>query len=170
VRAEADFAQHRFRKLRGPLAVVEPDGRTPHYDGAVEQVARRRHRQQRAHLPAAARLAEDRHVAGIAAEALDVVAHPLQRRQHVERAGIAGLGESRAAKLGEVHVAEDVEPLIDSYHHDVVMGGEIGAVDRHAARAARLLGINLGASRGLQLGHLAGQVLFAGDWWAGATA
>jgi quercetin dioxygenase-like cupin family protein len=37
----------------------------------VEQAARRRHRQKRAHFAAAARLAEDRHIAGIAAAVIE---------------------------------------------------------------------------------------------------
>jgi hypothetical protein len=46
-------------------------------------------------------------------------------------------------------------PRLKSLDHP----GELGAI---AARAARLLGINLGAPCGPQLGDLAGQVLFAG--------
>ena len=48
-----------------------------------------RHRHQRADLPAAAGLAEDRDVVRVAAESRDVVAHPLQRRDEVEHAGVA---------------------------------------------------------------------------------
>ncbi len=66
---------------------------------------------------------------GIAAEALDVVPHPLQRGDHVERAGIARLGKFFAADVGQVQVAEDVEALVDGHDHDVVLRGQIGPVE-----------------------------------------
>src|SRR5262249_17810847 len=83
----------------------------------------------RAHLAAAARLAEDRDVAGIAAEAFHVVPYPLQRRDHVERAGIARLSESFATQIGEIEMPQDVEALVDGHDHHVVLRGEVGAVD-----------------------------------------
>ena len=61
------------------------------HDGAVEEAARCRHRHERLHFAAAARLTEDRHIARVAAELRDVVAHPLQGREHVERARIPHL-------------------------------------------------------------------------------
>ncbi len=90
----------------------------------MEQPARRRHGQQRADFAPAAGLAEDRHVAGIAAEPVDVVAHPLQRRDHVERAGVPRLCELGTADRREVEEAEDVEPLIHGNDHDVVAFGQ----------------------------------------------
>ena len=43
-----------------------------------------------------------------------------QRGDHVERAGIARLGEALAADVGEVQMAEDVEAMVDGHDHDVV--------------------------------------------------
>src|SRR6516225_6448678 len=75
-------------------------------------------------------------IAGIAAEPLDIVAHPFERGHHVERAGIAGLGELRPAQLGKMHEAQNIEPVIDAHHHNVVMGGETGPVEpRRIGRA-----------------------------------
>ena len=74
----------------------------------MEQPRGRGHREQRADLGAAAGLAEDRDVAGIAAEAGDVVAHPLERGDEVEHPGVARAGERLAAELGQVQVAERV--------------------------------------------------------------
>src|SRR4030095_13506512 len=89
-----------------------------------------------ADLAAAAGLAEDRDVAGIAAEALGIVAHPLQRGAHVERAGVAGLGKVLAAEVGKIHVTKNVEALIDGHHHNVVVLGEAGAIKpRHIGGA-----------------------------------
>ena len=99
---DAEFVQHGFGQRAGALAPAYPDRGAALDHGAVEQAARRRHGQQDADLPAAARLAEDRHVAGIAAEPLDIVAHPFERGDEVEHAGIAGLRVALAADIGEV--------------------------------------------------------------------
>ena len=106
-----------------------------------------RHRQQRAHLSAAAGLAEDRDVARIAAEARGVLAHPLQRQHQVEQAGIAGLGEALAAEVRQIEVAEDIQPMIDGHDHDVVAPGEIGAV------VARRVGRAVGEGAAVQPDH-----------------
>ena len=79
-------------QLRGPagraLAGVRRGGRGALGDRPVEQAARSGYRHQRRHRDAARRLAEDRHVAGVAAERGDVVAHPLQRRDLVAEAEV----------------------------------------------------------------------------------
>ena len=65
-------------------------------DDLVEEALRGRHVHQADDLAAAAGLPEDHDVAGIAAEALDVVVHPLQRRHEVGGAGVAGVRVLRA--------------------------------------------------------------------------
>ena len=103
------------------------------------EALRRGHPEQRAHLARAARLTEDRHVAGIAAERGDVVAHPLEAGDDVAHARVAGVGELLAAKLREVHEAERVQPMRDADDHDVVLAGQVGAVIRHhSGRAGRI--------------------------------
>ncbi len=62
----------------------------------------------------------------------------MQRRQHVERAHIAGLGELGPAQLGEMQMTENVEAMVDGDDHDVVMGREDGPVEpRRVGRAIR---------------------------------
>ena len=136
VARESQFFQHRLGQLAGALPPDKPDGRTTHDDRAVEQAARRWHRQQRAHLAAAAGLAKDRHTARIAAEPFDVVAHPLQSRQHIERAGIARVGELGTTDLGQMQMPEDIEPLIDAHDDDIVALGQIGSVEPGHVRGA----------------------------------
>ena len=121
--------EHGLREPGSALAGVETNHGAAHHDGAMEEAVRGRRREQRAHLPAAARLPEDRDVPGVASEAFDVVPHPLQRGDHVERAGVARLGEFLSADVGKMQVAEDVQALVDRHHHDVVERGEVGPVE-----------------------------------------
>ena len=100
------------------------------HDRLVKQSFRRGHRHQRADLRATARLAEDRHVRGIAAEASDVVAHPLQRGHDVEHADIDRARILLAADRRHVQIAEDIEPVIDADDDDIAAAAEILAVVR----------------------------------------
>jgi hypothetical protein len=117
---------HGFARAR-PIAGVEPLQRHSD-DGAMEEATRRWRGQQRADLPAAARLTKDRDVARIAAEAPSIVSYPLQRSDHLESAGVAGRGKVLAAKIAEIHVTKNVEALIDRYHDDVVSLGQVCAI------------------------------------------
>ena len=98
----------------------------------MEQALRRRHAEQRAHLSGAAGLAEDRDVLRIAAEALDVVAHPLEAGDDVLLSRVARVGESFAAELREVDESEHVQPVRDADDDHVVPAREVGAVVRAA--------------------------------------
>ena len=60
------------------LATVDVVGGAALWDGAVEQAARCRHPQQRAHAHATGRLAEDRHVVGVATEGRNALLDPLE--------------------------------------------------------------------------------------------
>src|SRR5581483_11464004 len=93
------------------------------------EAARRRHRHQHAYLRAAARLAEDGDVGGIASERRDIVAHPFERRHDIEHPGDARRWERfAAAKLIEMQVAEGVEAMVDRHDDYIAPAGEIGAV------------------------------------------
>ena len=83
------------------------------------------HRHQRGALRAAARLPEDRDAARVAAELLDVVAHPAQREDEVEDADVAGVGELVAAELRQIEVPERVETMVDGDDDDVATAAEI---------------------------------------------
>jgi hypothetical protein len=134
--ADAELLQHRVGQRIGALARREAHRRARLDHRAVEEALRGRHDQERADLSAAARLAEDRDVAGIAAKRGDVVAHPTERRDHVERAGIARPREAFAADVFQMQIAADVEPVVDADHDDIAALGEVGAVgDRAVARA-----------------------------------
>ncbi len=81
-------------------------------DGPLEQALRVVHREQRGDHAGARRLAEDGDVAGVAAEPLDVVPDPAQRRDRVEQAAVGGgpgdLGEAlhaQAVVAGDEHHA-----------------------------------------------------------------
>jgi hypothetical protein len=97
----------------------------------MKQPLRARHRHQRRDLPSTARLAEDRHEVRIAAEAVDVVAHPLQRQDDVQHAGGAGERELRSGPRG-VGEAEHVQPVVDRDDHDVARFRQAGAVEHRA--------------------------------------
>ena len=136
--------------------------------GAVEETLGRRHGHERRDLAGAARLAEEHHLARVAAEAGDVVAHPLEGRDQIELSRVARSGVAPTADLIEVQITEDVEPMVDRHHRDVAGAGEIRAVgeerraravveqpavdvDEHGPRSAR-------ASRGVDVQH---QAVFA---------
>jgi len=67
-------------------------------------------------------------VATIAAERLCVVAHPLQGEHEVEQAGHARAGKVLATQVGQVQVAEGVQPVIEGDDHHVAPPAEGGAV------------------------------------------
>ena len=76
-------------------------------------------------------LAEDRHLARVAAEGSDVLRHPTQRQALVEDAVIAG-----EAQLGHGQKAQGAQAVVEGDHHHVARCGEVGAViDRQGARA-----------------------------------
>jgi len=141
------MTQHAFGERHGAFPRAQAHGGAALDDGAVKQACRGRHRQQRADLSAAAGFTEDRDVAWIAAEANDIVAHPFQRGDHVQRSGIAGLAEPPVAERGQVQMAEDVEALIDADHHHVV------ASRQAAAPQARRIAVTIGESASMEPDH-----------------
>jgi hypothetical protein len=94
----------------------------------VEQALGRWHRHQRADLPPAAGLAEDRDVLWVAAEAGDVVADPLQHGHQVEQADVGRAPVFLDPQPREVQVAEGVEAVVVGDDDRVVATGQVLAV------------------------------------------
>ena len=133
---DAERREHPVGGGAGLLAGETAHLRAAHRDRLVEEAFRRRHPEQRAHLAAATRLAEHRDVVRVAAEIGDVVAHPLERRDDVEHAGV-GVGVAFAARVAEIEEPEQVEPVIEMHEHDVAHPHQVlPVVDREAGRSA----------------------------------
>ena len=96
-------------------------------DHAAEQAVRPWRAEQSGDAEATRRLAGDGDLARVAAEAFDVVAHPLERGNLVENAVDARVRELRAKAL-EVRESQRAEAVVDGYRHDVAVGGETRAV------------------------------------------
>ncbi len=94
----------------------------------MNQPFRRRHGGERGDLAAAARLAKDEHVVGVAAKVGDVVPDPLQAELQIEHAREAAGGVARAAQLGQVQIAEHIEAVIEAHHHHIAATRQILAV------------------------------------------
>jgi hypothetical protein len=120
---ETQRLDHRPRGFGGLLGGRHLDQRPALHDGAVEEALRPIHGHQQRDFASAAALAEYQHIARIATELGDVVAHPFERQHQVENAGGAGIGEA-FAMVGQVKLAKNVEPMIDAHDHDVTALGE----------------------------------------------
>ena len=95
----------------------------------MEQTLGRRHVHQADHFAAAAGLAEDGDVAGIAAEGFDVVVNPLEGGHQVGHAGVAGVGILRAVGR-QIQRANDVQAVIETHGHYVAKFAQRLAVVR----------------------------------------
>ena len=101
-------------------------------DRAVEEPACRWRQQQGEHVRPASRLAEHRHVSGVAAERRRVVAHPFERAHLVERTEVA-----RAVEIARPGVAqrrmpeppEGSEAVVDRHDHHVLARRQVPAVE-----------------------------------------
>ncbi len=134
VRFQAKAGHERLGVLGGGAGRHAGDRGSALRDRAMKQALRRGHTEQRAHFSRAARLAEDRDVPGIAAEAIDVVADPLEARDDVLLSCVAGVREGLAAELREMDEAEDVQPVRDADDDHVVAARQVGAVVRQRGR------------------------------------
>ena len=94
------------------------------------------HRHQRGDFSTTSRLTEDRDEIRVAAEAGDIVAHPLERGDDVEQARAARQREVGSHRIAEIRVTEHVEPMIDGHDDDVVRLREAGAVENAAGAGA----------------------------------
>ena len=98
-------------------------------DRLVKEAVRGRRLQKGVHLSAAARLAEDRDVVRISAEAGDVVVDPFQGRDHVGGAEVAGV-LILLSEGGEVEIADAVETVVDGDDDHVAEFRQLHAVVR----------------------------------------
>src|SRR6185312_4811781 len=102
----------------------------------MKQALRSWRREHGRRLRTAARLTEDHHVVRIAAEVLDVVAHPFERRGEIHDSRSAGAGElGRRAQIGEMQIAKRGEPMIHGDDDNVAEARKLRAVE--AERVAR---------------------------------
>ena len=92
-------------------------------DGAPEQPLGTRHGKQRADAQRPGRLAEDRDVAGIAAEGGDILPHPRERGDLVEQAEVG----APSSPVAEIEESVGADPVIDG-HADDAVAGEAAAV------------------------------------------
>ena len=85
----------------------------------MEKAFSQRRRAQHAHGDATGRLAENRHLLGIATKRGDVLLHPSQHGGHVHHAVVAG--RVVAGFLGQFRMGVETknpEPVIHAHHHD----------------------------------------------------
>ena len=105
-------------------------------DGPVKEAPGLRRGQERVHLAAPAGLAEDRDVPGIAAEVLDVVPHPFERRHDVEQTHVSRGRESLASDGREVEEADGAEAVVEADDDDVVAREVLAVVGVHLVSGA----------------------------------
>ena len=90
--------------------------------GPRDQAVRERRGHQRDGVERAGREAEQRHVAGVAAEGADVLVNPLQRGELVEDAVLAGGQAVFCGQGGMPDEAERAEPVVERHDHDAARG------------------------------------------------
>ena len=105
--------------------------------GSVEESLRCFGEQERVDVRSAGALTEDRHVAGVATELLDVRLNPAKGRDLIEGAKVAArlegvVGFCAKRRVGEP--AEGAEAIGDRYHHDVLGARQPRAVVHRGAR------------------------------------
>ena len=128
VRAQPDLREQQLG-LAGRIArIADAQHRAALDDRAVEEPLGVGHREQGRDLPSAAGLAEHGHPGRVAAERLDVVAHPLEGGDDVEHARAAGRREVAAGQLGEVRRPEDVEAVVEGDDDHVAPVAQVDAV------------------------------------------
>ena len=134
---DAERRHQLVRRTRAGVALHQLQRGTALDRCSMEEPLRGRHRKQCRNLPATARLAKHHHVARVAAKLCDVVAHPFERKDDVEHAGVAGAGKVRPARVFERGESQHVEPMIDRDDHDVAASREVGAFgDRRRSRTS----------------------------------
>ena len=135
-RLQSQFREQQIRVLHRVLVRRQTKHGSALDDRAMEQPFRARHRHQRRDFSAASGLTEDRDEIRIAAESVDVVAHPLERGDDVEQADAARQREVGTHRVAEIRVAEHVQPMIRCHDHDVVRVREAGAVENASGAGA----------------------------------
>ena len=93
----------------------------------MKEAGRGGHAHECGDFGAAAGLAVDHHIVGIAAEIGDIVADPFEGGDEVGHADVDGIGISGAGDFGEVEEAEDIEAVVDGDLDDIMLAGHLGA-------------------------------------------
>ena len=135
-RLQSQFAKQEIRVTHRIFVRRQTQHRPALDNGAMKQPFRAGHRHQRRDFSTASGLTEDGDEIGIAAEAGDIVAHPLERGDDVEQARAAREREVGSHRIAEIRVAEHIEPMIDGHDHDVVRVRETGAIENAAGAGA----------------------------------
>ncbi len=133
VRGKLQCIQQHARTLRRRARTRGRDLLATHGHGAMKQASSCRHGHQCGDLGTAAGLAEHRDVAGIAAEFVRVFAYPVQRLDQIQLPDIARPLQVFTADLGQVEIAEGIQPVIDRDHHYVAATAQVHAVIERAA-------------------------------------
>jgi hypothetical protein len=94
-------------------------GRTALQDCTMEEPLRAGRAEERAHAHGARRLAEDRHVLGVAPERLDVVAHPFECGDLVAQPDVRRSHLVVGTELAKVQESECAEAVVEGDHDDV---------------------------------------------------
>ena len=134
--ADARFLQHGVGEPRREVGSQQASHGAALDDRLVKQAPCPRHGHQGGHLPAAAGLAEDRHVRGIAAEARDVVPHPLERGDDVEQTHVSRCRVLLAADGREVEEADRADAVVEADDDDIVACEVLSVVDVHLVAGA----------------------------------
>ena len=124
-------------------AVVDAAGRdllAALRDDAMKQAARLRHRHQRGALRAATRVAEDRHVARSRRRTRRCCRAPIRARGSDRAGRRCRSRRARAAELGQIQIAERVQPMVDGDDDDVAAAAESRAVGFDLVAGAARIG------------------------------
>ena len=122
-RVDTQFFEHlQAQGLAGGVIVMENPGAALRYR-LVEESHCGRHRKEGVNLSAAAGLSGYCDVIGISAEGLNVVPDPLQGQYKVLHSYVHAVLIS-FSKASQVKVSQDVEPVVEAYHHNVSFPGQ----------------------------------------------
>ena len=124
------------RPLRGDLGQVDRVRGRALRDRTREEALRGGHGHEGRDRVRAGRLAEQRHVARVAAERADVAAHPLERGDLVSQAEVALERMPRRCVGAEVQPAQRAEPVVQADVHDAVSPRKRFALPRVLPRRA----------------------------------
>src|SRR5262249_28847451 len=111
---QTDSGEEFFSRLCGGVASRSAKCGTALCDGAMEQTLCRWHGHQSRYFSAAARLPENCHIAGIAAEGRNVFFDPGQSSDDVLHSDVTRIRPLLAAKVGEVKKTKQVQSMVDS--------------------------------------------------------
>jgi hypothetical protein len=90
-------------------------------DTPMEQPLRRHDAHQRRRFPSPARLPEDQHAAGVAAEPIDILLDPFQGQHAVQHPRGRAVRIGAARNVIEIEITEHVEPVVDRYDHHILL-------------------------------------------------